>query len=75
MARGEVVVTADVPARYRVLDEATLPDVLLTMAEVRERLGGDVGQWRVREVSDGNMNTVFMVEGPDGAVVAKRTSA
>jgi 5-methylthioribose kinase len=72
MAPGEMVMTADVPARYRVLDEATLPDVLLAMAEVRERLGGNVGQWRVREVSDGNMNTVFMVEGPKGAVVAKQ---
>jgi 5-methylthioribose kinase len=72
MARDEVVMTGDVPARHRVLDEATLPDVLMALAEVRERLGGNVGQWRVREVSDGNMNTVFMVEGPDGAVVAKQ---
>jgi 5-methylthioribose kinase len=72
MPRGEAVQTADLPVRYRVLDEATLPDVLLALAEARKRLGGSAGQWRVREVSDGNMNTVFMVDGPEGAVVAKQ---
>jgi 5-methylthioribose kinase len=62
----------DVPEGYRVLDEVTLGQALAGLASVRERLGGRAEQWRVREVSDGNMNTVFMVHGPDGAIIAKQ---
>lgn len=70
--RGEVVNSQDLPAGYRVLDETTLAQALTGLAPVRERLGGGAQAWRVREVSDGNMNTVFMVDGPEGAIVAKQ---
>jgi 5-methylthioribose kinase len=37
-----------------------------------ERLGADVQAWRAREVGDGNLNLVFIVEGPSGGVVVKQ---
>jgi 5-methylthioribose kinase len=39
---------------------------------VGRKLGGSPDQWRVREVGDGNLNLVFLVTGPGGAVVVKQ---
>jgi 5-methylthioribose kinase len=65
--------TFPVPAGYRVLDERALPAVLAKLLpDAAERLGGPPVSWRVREVSDGNMNAVFAVDGPAGAVIAKQ---
>jgi 5-methylthioribose kinase len=65
--------TFPVPAGYRVLDERALPGVLAeSLPDAAERLGGPPESWRVREVSDGNMNAVFAVDGPAGAVIAKQ---
>ena len=35
-------------------------------------LGGEWSGWQVREVGDGNLNLVFIVEGPKGGVVVKQ---
>ncbi len=37
-------------------------------------LGGDRHQWRCKEVGDGNMNFVFIVEGPLGSLIAKQAT-
>ncbi|NHO37071.1 S-methyl-5-thioribose kinase [Acetobacter sp. LMG 1636] len=37
------------------------------------RLGGESGQWDVQEVSDGNLNLVFLVHGPAGSVCVKQS--
>ena len=42
------------------------------MPAVRERLGGEPSAWRIREVGDGNLNLVFIVEGDSGGVVVKQ---
>ena len=39
---------------------------------MKDRIGADATQWKVREVGDGNLNLVFIVEGPKGAVVVKQ---
>jgi 5-methylthioribose kinase len=68
------VAAFDVPASYRVLDERALPGVLAELLpDAADRLGGAPGSWRAREVSDGNMNAVFAVDGPAGAVIAKQS--
>ncbi len=41
-------------------------------AILRERLGSAPENWRVREVGDGNLNLVFIVEGAKGGVVVKQ---
>ena len=63
---------AEPPSTYRILDAQTLVRLIAGMGDVRARLGGRPGDWRVREVGDGNLNLVFIVEGPDGSVCAKQ---
>ncbi len=64
--------TAQVLATYRMLDERGLPALLDTLPQVRTQLGGRPDRWRIREVGDGNLNLVFIIEGPDGSVCVKQ---
>ncbi|NBB70770.1 MAG: S-methyl-5-thioribose kinase [Alphaproteobacteria bacterium] len=57
---------------YRAHAPETLGAALAELPAVAARLGGTVDDWRVREVGDGNINLVFIVEGPRGSVVAKQ---
>ncbi|MEZ5846849.1 MAG: S-methyl-5-thioribose kinase [Geminicoccaceae bacterium] len=62
----------ETPPGYRPLSEATLCDYLATLAEIGARLGGSPGDWRVSEVGDGNLNLVFIVEGPASDICVKQ---
>jgi 5-methylthioribose kinase len=62
----------DTGAAYRVLDADSLPAYLATLEEVRALLDGPPAAWRVREVGDGNLNLVFIVEGRAGSVCVKQ---
>jgi 5-methylthioribose kinase len=55
------------------MDVATLPRYLGSVPAVRSRLGGVPDEWRVREVGDGNLNLVFLVDGPAGALCVKQS--
>ena len=57
---------------YAPIDGAKLSAKLADLPKARERLGGDPTAWRVREVGDGNLNLVFIVEGPAGGLVVKQ---
>jgi 5-methylthioribose kinase len=59
-------------ADYQVLNADTLPAYLAPLEDVHALLGGPHAAWRVREVGDGNLNLVFIVEGPAGAVCVKQ---
>lgn len=56
---------------YRALDAKSLPHRLGGRPELLDRLG-PAQAWQVREVGDGNLNLVFIVEGPKGSVVVKQ---
>jgi 5-methylthioribose kinase len=56
------VVTAETLPGYRVLDDGGLRALLDGLPQVRARLGGRPDRWRIREVGDGNLNLVFIVE-------------
>jgi 5-methylthioribose kinase len=60
------------PEGYRPLSEGTIGAFLAALPAIRDRLGGDPAAWRVREVGDGNLNLVFLVDGPEGAVCVKQ---
>ena len=62
----------ETPKGYRALDEASLPAFLAGLPEIMARLGGDAAAWSVKEVGDGNLNLVFIVEGPAGDVCVKQ---
>jgi len=50
----------------------TLPQRLGGLAALIEKLGENHGSWRVKEVGDGNLNLVFIVEGERGKVIVKQ---
>ena len=56
---------------YAPLDAGSLPRRLGALPALAGRLG-PASAWRVREVGDGNLNLVFVVEGPDGAAIVKQ---
>jgi 5-methylthioribose kinase len=64
-----------IDAPYRVLDAGTLPAYLAALEEVRPLLGGPPGAWQIREVGDGNLNLVFIVEGARRVGVRQAGSA
>lgn len=57
---------------YRILTAATVPTHLAELADVVAVLGGGPSDWRVRDVADGNLNSVFLVDGPAGGVCVKQ---
>jgi 5-methylthioribose kinase len=59
-------------ASFEGLTIETLPVRLGDLQALAVHLGPDRSTWRVREVGDGNLNLVFIVEGPKGAVVVKQ---
>ena len=63
---------AEAPSAYQPLSVETLGARLGAVPAIVERLGADARTWRVREVGDGNLNLVFIVESPKGALVVKQ---
>ncbi|MBV8661687.1 MAG: S-methyl-5-thioribose kinase, partial [Hyphomicrobiales bacterium] len=55
------------------LNTAGVVDWLVGSPELRARLGGAPEAWRVRDVADGNLNSVFLVDGPAGGVCVKQS--
>src|ERR1700692_851812 len=57
---------------YRILDHKSLLALVGDLKDVRALLGDRTEDWAVREVGDGNLNLVFIMEGPDGSVCVKQ---
>ncbi|MFT9448147.1 S-methyl-5-thioribose kinase [Gluconobacter japonicus] len=57
---------------YFTLDASSLQHWLTNHADLASRLGGSPADWTIREVSDGNLNTVFLVEGSGGSLCCKQ---
>jgi len=62
----------DKPDQYRPLTPEELGARLSTAPAIAERIGSDPASWKVQEVGDGNLNLVFIVEGPKGTVIVKQ---
>lgn len=60
------------PKGYVALDTVSVLPYLAGLQTIADRLGGAAENWRAREVGDGNLNLVFIIEGPAGAVVVKQ---
>ena len=61
------------PAGYERLDDTNLRHWLAQQPQLATRLGGTPETWQIREVSDGNLNVVFIVTGPSGGVCVKQS--
>ena len=62
-----------VPAGYEPLNETSLRRWLTEQSALAARLGGTAETWQIREVSDGNLNMVYIVTGPSGGVCVKQS--
>jgi 5-methylthioribose kinase len=62
----------EVETAYRILDPRSVPALLTEFGDVRAQLGARPEEWQVTEVGDGNLNLVFIVEGPAGSVCVKQ---
>lgn len=58
--------------RYRALSVETVPEYLTALPKCAAQLGGAAKDWNVREVGDGNLNLVFLVDGPKGSLCVKQ---
>ncbi|PLW77239.1 S-methyl-5-thioribose kinase [Cohaesibacter celericrescens] len=57
---------------YTPYSTETLPSYLMGFAAITERLGGAPASWKVKEVGDGNLNLVFIVDGPSSSIIVKQ---
>lgn len=57
---------------YRILTAETVPAYLAEVPELKTHLGGGVADWTARDVADGNLNSVFLVDGPKGGFCVKQ---
>ncbi len=57
---------------FKALTPQNLAERLGTIDAMVTRIGADTSLWRVREVGDGNLNLVFIVEGPSGGLIVKQ---
>ena len=62
----------ETPEAYRRLDAAGLRGFLAGLPDIAARLGGEADGWTLREVSDGNLNVVWIAEGSAGSVCVKQ---
>lgn len=59
-------------AAYEPFTAETLRTRLSDVPAVTDRLGRDTKDWEVKEVGDGNLNLVFVVTSPAGALIVKQ---
>jgi 5-methylthioribose kinase len=57
---------------FEALSAESLPGRLAGTRALTDRIGQDTTTWKVREVGDGNLNLVFIVEGAEGSAVVKQ---
>ena len=57
---------------FRALTPESLPNRLALLPALIQKLGSNPTNWRVREVGDGNLNLVFIVESDVGSLVVKQ---
>jgi len=61
------------PDGYRVLTRQEIAPLLAGWPTIARRLGGQPSQWTVQDVADGNLNSVYLVEGPEDGVCVKQS--
>ncbi len=60
------------PEGYRVLTHDDIPAYIAGVPAIVAQLGGGPADWTVRDVADGNLNAVYLVDGPAGGVCVKQ---
>lgn len=58
---------------YRILDAQGATGYLAAHPALAAHLGGTPEEWTCRDVADGNLNSVFLVDGPQGGLCVKQS--
>ena len=69
---GRAGLSVEETRAYEIMDATTLRAWLGADEALGSLLGGSPQQWRVREVGDGNLNLVFLVDSSHGALCVKQ---
>jgi len=62
----------DLHANFKPLDETLVADYVKSHPQLETILGGTSADWSVKEVGDGNLNFVYILQGPKGSFVLKQ---
>ena len=57
---------------YQAFNSNTLKDYLTGLPQISAHLGGLHDDWKIHEVGDGNLNLIFIVQGPTGSYAVKQ---
>ena len=57
---------------YHILTASDVSAYLANHSTLAEHLGGLPSEWACRDVADGNLNSVFLIDGPDGGLCVKQ---
>lgn len=73
-AAASAAPTLVTPPGFRALSTETIAEYVAGKCDLAARVGPpeSVREWTAREIGDGNINYVYVVEGPTGAVVVKQ---
>lgn len=58
--------------KYEPLNVDTIGARLGDITDITDRLGTDTSKWTAKEVGDGNLNLVFIVQSPQGSIIVKQ---
>lgn len=61
-----------VHANFKPLDETQVAGYVKSQPQLVTILGGTSADWSVKEVGDGNLNFVYILQGPKGSFVLKQ---
>lgn len=62
----------DLHANFKALDETLVAGYVESHPQLVTILGGTSADWSVKEVGDGNLNFVYILQGPKGSFVLKQ---
>lgn len=62
----------DLHANFKPLNESLVASYVKSQPRLGAILGGTSADWSVKEVGDGNLNFVYILEGPKGSFVLKQ---
>lgn len=60
------------PEGYQAYNNDTIAGYIAGLPKIKDHLGGGPDAWTVNEVGDGNLNLVFIIEGPKGDICVKQ---
>lgn len=74
VGNGKVVATSLVPSNFKALTTESAAEYVASKPQLLKQVGSkeNLSSWTCREVGDGNINFVYIVEGDSGSIILKQ---